>query len=233
MKNKLKLLASLVFLTGITANAQVGVGTTAPDASSILDVVSTNKGFLLPRMQTAQRTAIVAPATGLQVYDTTTNTNWYFNGTVWVEIVSGASVTASNGLTLVASDVQLGGNLTASTTINQGTNNLTFAGTGQTVVSGTIKLDGPIYTTKYRLQTGATINADDVYIGVDVPATSFTLPAPTVAQTGRLIVFVDLTGGAGFAVVGANPISNNAPQLGGGALTYLCTGTSWVCINGY
>ena len=39
----------------------------------------------MPRMTTAERTAIATPASGLQVYDTTTNTQWYYNGTDWVE----------------------------------------------------------------------------------------------------------------------------------------------------
>ena len=61
------------------------MGTTTPDASSMLEITSTTKGFLMPRMTTAERTAIATPANGLQVYDTTTNTQWFYNGTVWVE----------------------------------------------------------------------------------------------------------------------------------------------------
>ncbi len=60
------------------------MGTTTPDASSMLEITSTTKGFLMPRMTTVQRTAIATPATGLQVYDTDTNSPWYYNGTVWV-----------------------------------------------------------------------------------------------------------------------------------------------------
>ncbi len=72
-------------MTCITAHAQgVGIGTTQPAASSMLDITSTTKGFLAPRMTSTQRTNISSPAAGLQVYDTTTNTLWYFNGTVWV-----------------------------------------------------------------------------------------------------------------------------------------------------
>lgn len=57
----------------------------APAASAMLDVASTTSGLLIPRMTTAQRTAIAAPAIGLKVYDTTTSTFWWFDGTVWVE----------------------------------------------------------------------------------------------------------------------------------------------------
>ena len=65
-------------------NGNVGMGTTAPAATALLDVSSTTKGFLPPRMTTTQRTAITTPATGLQVYDNSTNSLWYYNGTVWI-----------------------------------------------------------------------------------------------------------------------------------------------------
>lgn len=65
-------------------------GTTA-HSSAILDVKSTTKGILSPRMTTAQRTAIATPAAGLFVYDTDTNSYWYFNGTAWAVLSAGSS----------------------------------------------------------------------------------------------------------------------------------------------
>ena len=52
-------------------NRSVGIGTTTPDASSVLDVTSTTKGFLPPRMTTGQRDAILSPAFGLIIYNIT------------------------------------------------------------------------------------------------------------------------------------------------------------------
>ncbi len=63
----------------VTIFAQVGVGTTTPHASSILDVVSTTQGMLTPRMTTAQRNAIASPADGLMVYDTDLKAFYYYN----------------------------------------------------------------------------------------------------------------------------------------------------------
>jgi hypothetical protein len=53
--------------------------------SAILDVYSTNKGFLPPRLTTAQRDAIAAPAAGLMIYNTTVNCLQWWNGTVWYD----------------------------------------------------------------------------------------------------------------------------------------------------
>jgi hypothetical protein len=55
----------------ITDAGNVGIGTTSPNASAILDVQSTTKGVRMPNMTTTQKNAIASPAAGLMVYDTT------------------------------------------------------------------------------------------------------------------------------------------------------------------
>lgn len=86
---KLQLLA-LMFFISLTGIAQVGIGTTMPDGSAALDVVATDKGFLMPRMTTTQRNAIANPAEALQVYDTDTKHVWTYDGVAWVEGAGGA-----------------------------------------------------------------------------------------------------------------------------------------------
>jgi hypothetical protein len=74
MKINLKcFLVSFILLVFSTISAQVGVGTYQPDSSSILDIYSESKGFLMPRLSTAQRDAMVLPATGLMIYNSTLN----------------------------------------------------------------------------------------------------------------------------------------------------------------
>ena len=76
----------LTLIVGIGLQAQgVGVGTSSPHASAQLDLNSTNKGILIPRMSSAQRGAIASPAKGLLVFDNDLNGFWYFNGTGWVK----------------------------------------------------------------------------------------------------------------------------------------------------
>ena len=83
------LLIAVLFCQQITAQQNVGIGTTTPNNSALLDLTSTTMGMLVPRMTTAQRVAIVSPATGLLVYDTNLQQFWYFNGTVWTAIAGG------------------------------------------------------------------------------------------------------------------------------------------------
>jgi hypothetical protein len=80
----ISILLLTIFSTSV--NAQVGINSdgTNPDASAMLDVKSTTKGILIPRMTTTQRTAISNPTTGLIIYNNTTNTFDYYNGVSWV-----------------------------------------------------------------------------------------------------------------------------------------------------
>ncbi|MBI5010176.1 MAG: hypothetical protein HZB98_11145, partial [Bacteroidia bacterium] len=77
---------------------QQGVGISenpiVPHASSILELQSTLRGFLAPRMTTAERTAIASPAQGLLVFDTTTQSFWYYNSG-WKAIASTSIGTAN------------------------------------------------------------------------------------------------------------------------------------------
>ena len=88
MKLRIYFFATICFITSI-GFAQIGIGTVSPDASSVLDMVSTTQGVLIPRMTTAQRTAIGTPAIGLQVYDTDTKSIWSYNGADWVNGTGG------------------------------------------------------------------------------------------------------------------------------------------------
>jgi len=72
--------------TQFALGQSIGMGTTTPDASAKLEVSSTTQGMLVPRMTTEQRTAISNAATGLLVFDMTTNSFW-FKGATWVELV--------------------------------------------------------------------------------------------------------------------------------------------------
>ena len=90
-KNRLTQLLLSVVMMGTTATfAQVGIGTTTPNATSMLDVdvsalASTQKkGLLPPRMTQLQRNAIVSPAQGLTVYNTDTKCLEFFDGTNWL-----------------------------------------------------------------------------------------------------------------------------------------------------
>lgn len=123
IKKIVKIVVIILFVS--TANAQTGIGTTSPNASAKLDITSTNKGFLPPRVAlTAANvfapvtglsgTTELATAAGLLIYNTATSGTtpnnvvpgyYYWNGTAWIQISGGLVIeTKSASFSLAASD---------------------------------------------------------------------------------------------------------------------------------
>ena len=85
---KLIFLLPIFVLLQLCLYAQVGIGTATPAASAKLDITSTTQGLLPPRMTTVQRDAIVSPATGLVIFNTTTNGLEFKSSTGWVSLTA-------------------------------------------------------------------------------------------------------------------------------------------------
>ena len=86
MKKVSFLITVTIFFTGAIFAQGVGIKSdaSATDNSAMLEIKSTNKGFLIPRMTAIQRTAINSPASGLMVYQTDTPAGfYYYDGTSW------------------------------------------------------------------------------------------------------------------------------------------------------
>ena len=92
MKTKTTLLSLLLVLISLnTTNAQVGIGTTSPDNSAVLELQSTTKGFLPPRMDTDARNNINSPAEGLVIYNTDEKCLQWYDTNGWYDGCSGAT----------------------------------------------------------------------------------------------------------------------------------------------
>lgn len=86
MKTKQILLVLLLMITAVVS-AQIGIGTLTPDFSSVLELKSNEKGFLMPRMTTSERNLITPAATGLLIYNTETAAFNFYDGSIWKDIV--------------------------------------------------------------------------------------------------------------------------------------------------
>ena len=165
----------------ITAStyAQVGIGTSSPDASAALDITSTTKGLLMPRMTNAQRLAIASPVAGLQVFVTDFNggTFLFYNGTGWNEL-SYTVVAAPDAPTItgvVSGDAQAtvsftapssnGGAAITSYTATSNPDGLTAtvnqAGSGTIIVTGLTNGTGYTFTVRATNAIGTTSAASD------------------------------------------------------------------------
>lgn len=146
----------------------------AANSKSILDVTSTTKGVLLPRLTTTQRLQFDVPVgtlnashAGLTVYDTDFDSYYYWDGAQWQRIPNFndlAIITSSNGITKVLNDIQLGGNLSQNTVISQGAYSMDFTSNaidGFSVDGSTFSVDG----LNNRVGIGTTTPYADLSVG--------------------------------------------------------------------
>jgi len=82
----------LMILICSSTYSQVGIGTETPNSSSLLELSSTSKGLLVPRMTENQKNAISTPAQGLLVFQTNGTVGFYsYDGTNWLHLIDGSS----------------------------------------------------------------------------------------------------------------------------------------------
>lgn len=116
-----KIIKSVFVFTTILLSTQlthsqnnIGINTASPDASAALDITSSDKGILIPRMTSAQKAAIVSPATALMVYQTDGTKGFYYNsGTTTLPVWSAMTNSNSSGPTLQLYVVKTTGQTTA------------------------------------------------------------------------------------------------------------------------
>ncbi len=84
MKRNFIAVVSLVLCVNLVTSQGVGIGTTTPSANAALDVSSTNKGLMLPRVN--DTTLVTNPSAGLLIYNRKTNTPAYHDGSKWQSV---------------------------------------------------------------------------------------------------------------------------------------------------
>ena len=85
------LLLSPIILIAQEPGVAINTDGSAADAKAMLDIKSINKGILIPRMLSSERTAITPVPKGLLVFDNTTNSFWFYSGTAWEELKGGGN----------------------------------------------------------------------------------------------------------------------------------------------
>ncbi|WP_138475399.1 exosporium glycoprotein BclB-related protein [Dyadobacter bucti] len=178
-----------LLLTGSTIFAQVGVGTITPDQSAQLDVSSTNKGLLAPRMTLAQRGTIPTPADGLLIYQTDNTPGFYMRESgQWVRLanmsnlnVSGSAIIPYASGTPVVLTTVLGGLLNTSSLVGFGS-----SATGVSIAGGTVDLTGGpgiLLNTAFSMPRDGIIESVSAYFSTTA---ALSLIGSTVTITAQL-----------------------------------------------
>jgi Flp pilus assembly pilin Flp len=189
---KQTILILMLLCAANSIQAQVGIGTASPETTSILDLTSTTKGFLPPRMTSTQRDAIASPVAGLMIWCTETLELQVYNGTRWIN-----STGSGPSCILLGSDID-------GEAANDRSGSVSLSSDGSTVAIGAYQNDG----------SGANSGHVRVYentsgtwtkIGVDIDGEAAS------DQSGRS---VSLSGDGNTVAIGAYPNSGNGAVSG-------------------
>ena len=232
-----KILIIVALVAGLMVSAQVKIGNDVGNinANSILELESTNKGVLFPRVAltgTTDATTVGTQVVGMTVYNTATTSDvspgmYTSNGTIWVRL---DNVSAS---TLYTTD----GTLTGARTVTQNNNDLTFTtGTGKTIVNGSFKTTGGVYANVRTVNTLPIIWSDSDYMVIVKVSgiQNITLPDPS-QYPGRVICIRNGSVSAGTS--GTYTYITYVPQdvssiLASRGQTLVSDGTKWFTISG-
>lgn len=213
---------ALLKLQVMAQSVAINTDASAPNASAMLDVKSTNKGILIPRMNMAQRDLIAAPATGLLVFQTDNVAGYYYyTGSAWIQLASGGasnywSLSGANIFNNSAGNVGIG--------INTPADKLTVqsVGNGITHSDGTVKLTTYLGSDGIGSPTGGWLGT-----ATNHPLYFYTnggVPKVTVLQNGNVGVGTNAPSAllhinGTVKVNGANPI-----ELGAGVTKEVSAG---------
>ena len=261
MKNLKTLLFAAIFfaLAGIVNAQSVGINSdgSAPNGSAMLDVSSSSKGFLPPRMTYAEKILITSPTAGLMVWCSNCGTfgeMQVYNGTIWTNLIGGTVLGVPPGAptigTVTAGNVQAsvpftapasnGGSTIISYTATSSPGGIT--GTLTQAGSGTITVTGLTNGTAYTfIVTATNVHGTGAASAASVAVTPATVPgAPAIGAATATIAqasvpFTAPASNGGLPITSytatSNPgnITGTLNQSGSGAITVtgLTNGTAY------
>ena len=217
----------VVSITGVAVYSQsVAINTdgSLPHPSAMLDVKNANKGVLLPRTSTTTRNTIPA-VKGLMVYDTTTNSFWFNNGSAWTELGSGGAgfwtASTTHIYNINSGNVGIGTSTPSfDLHIRRINPSIGFYDEDDATSSGSIEGDSTnLVINAYRKPIGLFNQSGDIIMQVNGGAASFTTTAGNVgigtsSPTGKLHIGTgNVMIGAGTPVTKLHIQSNTAGEL--------------------
>ena len=202
---KFALIFCVFFISLNLFSQNVGINTENPDSSAVLELKSSNQGFLPPRLTTAERDAIVSPAEGLIIYNKTEKCINYYNGANWLSLCGsgtglGAEITSQPNNATVCESADTSFSVVANNAVsyqwqvNKGVEweNITSAGSSPTFGgynTNTLTLTGVVSANNsWLFRCVVTGNNPPPSVSNTASLTVLTVPAQTSAISGPIEV---------------------------------------------
>lgn len=191
-------------VTKVTTSGSIGIGTTSPAANAALEISSTSKGLLLPRMTTTERNAIALPGSGMLIYNTTTNKFQGYTATAGTMLSVAYDGSKWTGIGINTSS-PVRQSFTASS--SEYLNSVTVKVDNTSLVSGTVELkiySGSGVSGTLLATTTASVSAAGYH--------TFTLASPIALTSGSVYTMNFICSGSGFMYL---DMRNDNPYSGG------------------
>lgn len=213
-----QLLLFFPVFSSLILQAQVGIGTTTPNSSASLDIVSTTQGVLFPRMTASQRNAIQNPADGLFVFQTDgTKGLYFFDGSNWRNMATGL-IPNSSGIANTISGLGAANVYAGNGVATFGNGPLLYSSfidpTGITHIGGTIYVSDPSHDQLRTLSSTTASSIDINYNGLQSIVTNGYF---IYAAAGFKILKIDLANTGVPPVFAGGDVSASVDGTGAGA----------------
>lgn len=217
------IISGLFIKQACAQNVAINATGSLPDTSAMLDVSSTNKGLLAPRLTTAQQNTIPLPANGLLVFNTTDNDFNFNSGTaaapVWSPVAFSPAVLVAATKTLTyAPGAAFATLVYNNTTINTGSAYSTTTGNFTAPATGTYQV---IFSNMYssNIANNNSVSARVIVNGVtDIEVVASLSPYNTSAVSATLntTTMVQMTAGQILTISVGNKVGTMTPVIGAG-----------------
>jgi trimeric autotransporter adhesin len=193
---------------------RVGIGTAVPNASSIVDIFSTSRGLLIPRLTTAQRNAIVGPAGGLLIFQTDGVKGFYYYDAGWKPVSPVVTTFANRNLSNLLAPTAVNVDVLPSVTNSRNLGSATL-GWKELFITGEVWMDGTAFIRNKGLlntflgaNAGAVLTTGRSNTGIGYNALINTTTGAENTATGTFAMFGNSTGSRNCAY-GLNSLSGN------------------------
>lgn len=204
------------FLIASPLAAQVGIGTTAPSPSAVLELRSTSRGFLPPRLTTTQMASIPSPESGLMVYNTDSDQFYFYKSSAWQPLAGNENCWTRGGNLVTNPATEWVGTSNAQPVVfrTNGTQRMCLAANGNVGINGPATVGAPAATLELGGDLALRINPVPIPNGTNLTVDPGGYSILTCTPGADLVIQNITPGADGKVLMILHPNVNNSTSFG-------------------